>query len=86
MNELERFESLARRARSEPVPPLDVTARVLSQIGRIELRREVNLPLLAMSGLSVLAASIMVATVLNAWAPLMDPLAGLFSTLTLVVP
>lgn len=85
MNELERFESLARRARNEPVPRVDVTARVLSRIGRTELRRAVDMPLLAMSGLSVMAASILLAMVLNAWAPLMDPLAGLFSSLTLVM-
>ena len=86
MNELKRFERLARRARRQPVPRVDVTARVLARLRRIEARREVNVPLLAFSGLSVLAASIVLAVAVQAWAPLLDPMAGLFSPLTMMMP
>ena len=85
MSELERFEAAARCARSEPIPRLDVTARVLARIRRIEASRQVDMPLVAMSGLSVLAASIMLTITIRAWTPLLDPMAGLFSSLTMVV-
>ena len=48
-------------------------------------RQEVDLPLLVISGLSMLAASLMVAVTLWAWAPLTDPLSNLFCSLTLVM-
>lgn len=85
MNELERFESLVRLARNEPVPRVNVTARVLGRIRQAELRSEVDLPLAAVCGLSLLAATIMVSTAMHLWAPLLDPLAGLFSNLNLVM-
>jgi len=90
MNELERFELLARAARSEPVPPLDVTARVLARIRPAEARRAQEppleeVPLLAASGLAALAATIMVVVAVDAWAPLVDPLAGLFTPLMMVM-
>lgn len=85
MNDLQRFESLARRARGEKAPAVDVTAKVLGRIRQLETRREVDLPLVAVCGLSLLAASILVATAIQLWAPLLDPMAGLFSSLNLVV-
>jgi hypothetical protein len=91
MNKLEQFELLASAARRERVPRLDVTARVLARIRPAEARRAGRLPLeevplLAVSGLSVLAATIVVVLAVDAWAPLVDPLAGLFTPLMMVMP
>ena len=85
MNELARFEAMARSARGELTPRLDVAARVLARIRRIETRREVDVPFLAVSGLSVLAASVMLMMAVEVWLPLVDPLAGLFNSLTMVM-
>ena len=85
MNTLEQFERLARTARIEPVPPLDVADRVLATLRRPAATPSEMLPLCLMAGLSVLAASIMVAVAADAWLPLLDPVAGLFQAITPVL-
>ena len=84
MNEWESFRRLAARARRDRPPRLDVTARVLGTIhGGEELRAE-RLSMLVLSGLSLVAASVVVALVIDAWLPLTDPLAGLFPWITVL--
>ena len=87
MNELERFESLARAARAEPAARLDVAARVHARIRRIETGRQATAvaALWVMSGLSVLAASVAIAAVAYSEALPWDPAAALFSPLTMVM-
>jgi len=78
MNHLDAFLLLASRARGEPAPAVDVSADVLRRIRAMGPRRDVELPLLVFSGVSLLAATIVVAVAVSLWAPLADPLAGLF--------
>jgi len=85
MNELERFARLAARARLERVPCLDVTGGVLRRIRLAGVARDGNLPLWVVAGVSVLAASVVLFFALDAWGPMTDPLATLFSPLTMVV-
>ncbi len=86
MKSLEQFENLARAARAEPVPAIDVTARVMSRLrSGVRPRRWEDLPLWVMAGISALAAAVMVSVVLDEWLPMLDPLAGLFQPLTLVL-
>ena len=85
MNELPRFEALAARARKEMPPQVHVVAGVLCDIGRGVFPQAWTRPLLVGSGLSALAASIMLLLAVEAWASLADPLLNLFDTLTLVM-
>jgi hypothetical protein len=85
MNVLERFAQLASRARSEPVPPLDVCPSVIRDIGRFRRPAGSEPALMLSAAVSVLAASIVVMIVWDAWAPLHDPLAGILEPLDLVL-
>lgn len=85
MNRDERFEAWAARARQETVPSVDVVAGVVHRIQAGSPRRESDMPWYVCSGLSVLAASVMLVVALDSWQSLTDPLAGLFSSLTMVM-
>lgn len=85
MNELERFERLASQARGDPVPPIDVAARVVRDLRSGVSRGEPSGPLWVLSGLSVVAALIVSAVAIESWSALTDPLAGLFYPLTMVM-
>lgn len=84
MNRMERFEQLARRARREPVPPLDVAPRVLTALQCAE-PAPASVPMFAFAGLSLLAASVMVAWGINALLAISDPLGSLFYPFALVI-
>jgi len=85
MNDLEKLLWLASRARREPIPPVDVSARVLARLRAPVERPASGLPLLAFSGLAAVAASIVLVIALESWSALSDPLAGLLSPLTMVM-
>ena len=84
MNALERFEELARRARREAVPSLDVGGRVIASLRQAE-PVAASAPMFAFAGLSLAAASVMVALAVNALMTIADPLGSLFYSVTLVI-
>ena len=86
MSRFKRFETLCQNARAEKPPRIDVARPVLARIRQLDSRRDVDLPLVALSTASVLAASIVVVVTLRAWAPLLDPLSGIFASLSMVMP
>jgi hypothetical protein len=85
MKEESLFDAWAARARREPAPPADVVAGVLRRIQASPPRREVDWLWLTSGAISVLAASAMLMLALQRWESLTDPLAGMFSALTLVL-
>ena len=84
MNELDRFQQLAAAARAERVPSIDVKAQVLRGIRGAVARRGMNGPLVLVSGLSLLAASITAAVAMEMWQEL-NPLALFFDSLSMVM-
>jgi len=84
MTDFETFQRLARAARQEPVPRLDVAARVLRTVRAAERPREVELPLLLFSALSVVAASIVCVLAVRAWSPA-DPVSDLVQLTTVML-
>jgi len=86
MKALERFAQLARIARDEPVPAIDVAAAVLRDLrSGAAPRRLDDIPLWMAAAISLLAASVMIAVALESCLPLVEPLAELFQPLTLVL-
>lgn len=89
MNGWQRFEELARRARGEPIPPIEITARVMAALvlrPAVALRPERNWPLAVLAGLSILAASIMMAVTIDTWSWLLDPPASVLQPLSWILP
>jgi len=84
MNRMQRFEQLAVLARQEPVPPLDVAPRVLATLEQAE-PLAASASMFAFAGLSLLAASVMVAWAVDALLSLSDPLSSLFYPLAMVL-
>ncbi len=85
MNDLEKLALLAARARREAVPHVDVSACVLARLRRGDEPSLPGWPLLAVSGLSAVAASIVLFVAVQGWFALGDPLASLLSPLTMVM-
>ena len=85
MSRESQFEGWAARARQEAAPRLNIAASVLQRIYTSPRRRETDVPWLVLSGLSALAASVMLAVTVDCWQSLTDPMAGLFTSLTLVM-
>jgi len=85
MNELERFERLTERARREPIPPIDVTAQVMRDVGRSVQRPGPDVPMWIMSAASVAAAVAVMVIAFQTGAVFADPFAELFDPLTLVM-
>jgi hypothetical protein len=82
---LESFKILAAHAAREQVPELDVTAGVLRRIRAARPQRELEMPWLIFSGVSLAAAAVVLMVAVQSWAPLVDPLSGLFDPLTMVI-
>lgn len=85
MTRWERFRELAAAARSEPVPPLDVTARVLAALREPDRPKEPWLAWLAMTGASLASAGILLAWAVEGWVSLTDPLSVWFASLLVVL-
>jgi len=83
--ELERFERLAAKARREPIPPVDVSDRVLQSIRPGVRRSEPEAPLWIMSGVSVAAALVVLAVAVGSGAVAPDPMSEMFQPLTMVM-
>jgi len=85
VNDLEKLAWLGSRAHAEAVPRLDVSGRVLARLCRQAERPPLVLPFLVLTGLSAVAASIVLAIAFEGWSALGDPLAGLINPLTMVM-
>ena len=86
MNSLQRFEYLAERARGEQAPALDVSWQVMRAIRVSPPQFELHRPLLAAAaGLSLVAASAVLALAVENWLTWSDPLSGFISSVTLVL-
>lgn len=85
MNHEAKFAAWAARAAEESPPRLDVAAGVLERIEARPARREFELPWTLFSTVAVLAASLVLVVALDRWQSLTDPLATMFSALTLVM-
>lgn len=86
MKSLDEFERLARTARAEPVPAIDVSGSVLRRLRTVAVpRRWDRMSMWIAAGISVMAASAVISLVLDEWLPMVDPLAGLFQSMTLVM-
>jgi hypothetical protein len=86
MNALQRFEQLARRAGGERAPALDISQRVLRAIQAPRPRFEMYRPVLAAAaGLSLVAASAILAFAVQDWLTWNDPMSGLIQSFTLVL-
>jgi hypothetical protein len=85
MNRWEHFETLAARARDETGPRIDVTARVMDQLRRRAVAPAADWPLRLFSALSAAAAATVLVLAVQSWMVAVDPLNGLFDTLTMVM-
>jgi hypothetical protein len=86
MNRLQQFEQLARQARAERGPALDVSRRVRWAIAASRPRFEMYRPVLAAAaGLSLVAASAILAFAVQDWLAWTDPMSGLIQSFTLVL-
>ena len=86
MNNLERFEHLARRASEDRPPSIDIARQVMQRVA-IENRATVATTrvLAACCAVSTVAALIMVAVTVWSWTSWTDPLGQMFAqTLTVV--
>jgi len=83
----DRFEQLARKARLETIPPLDVAPAVTAALRkRAGVAPPLASPLLAvLAGLSILAASVMMAVSADAWTLLIEPPTSLLGPLSWVL-
>jgi hypothetical protein len=80
------FERLARRARGEPAPRVNVTGRVMAAIRRSSYRvARVDSPMLVFAGAALAAAALVAVWALPAWDSVHDPLVALFKPLSLVL-
>ncbi len=85
MNNFEAFEQQAAAARDEPVPPIDVSARVVRSLRYANGRASFERSMAVWAGLSVVAASLVFVLAFNAWTSITDPMSGLFDSLTMVM-
>jgi hypothetical protein len=79
------FRQFAEAARSEPVPAIDVTARVLHRLNDVQPSRGGDAPLWLATVLSLAAAALVMTLVgyQEAWS--VDPLADLFQPFVAVM-
>ena len=85
MNHWGHFETLAARAHDETGPCIDVTAGVLDDLRRGAVTPAADWPLCLFSGLSAAAAVMVLVMAIQSWTAAVDPLSGLFDTLTMVM-
>lgn len=86
MTSLSDFERLARAARSQRVPHVNVTKQVLARIRRSGYPiARVDSPALVFAGAALAAAALVAIWALPAWDAVHDPLVALFKPLSLVL-
>lgn len=83
---LSRFERLAAEARTEPIPPIDVSARVMQTVRRRAAPATTDWPMWMSAGLSVAAAVVVMLIALQSGALTSDPFVELVSHLPPVIP
>ncbi|HQU45332.1 MAG TPA: hypothetical protein PK867_21125 [Pirellulales bacterium] len=95
MSDLNQFERLAKAARTERAPRIDVAARVAASVDAFECRRGslraagylgmgADSPLLAFAGLSLAAALLVGMFALPCWESLEDPLVAFCKPLSAI--
>jgi len=84
MNNLDAFQKLAAQAGRDTPPEIDVTGRVLDSLRSTRSLPE-ELPMLAFTGLSMAAASVVGFFAYQAWVAAQDPFVGFFTSLTMVM-
>lgn len=90
MSDLKRFERLAKAAREERAPRMDVTARVVETIETFPYRPAVyravlaDSPLLAFAGFSLAAAVLVGMLALPCWESVQDPLVAFCKPLSAI--
>lgn len=89
MSDLNQFERLAKAARDERTPRIDVAARVAATVNMIERERAAyraagNSPLLVFAGLSLAAAALVGILALPCWESLQDPLVAFCKPLSAI--
>jgi len=84
MNNLDAFRKLAEQARRDMPPEIDVAGRVLDSLRSPRSLSE-EVPMLAFTGLSMAAASVVGFLAYQAWVAAQDPFAGFFTSLTMVM-
>jgi hypothetical protein len=82
---LNEFEGLARRARGDSPPPVDVTAGVLRELRTAAPRRLGDGVMWAIGGAALLAACVTLVLGIGTYETLTDPLAGLLEPLSVVL-
>ena len=85
MQPLDRFEQLARVARADRAPAVDIAGAVLGKLSVRSPRRYETASMVLFAALAAIAASIAVGVAAEAWEAIADPLAGLYPLLTLVI-
>lgn len=83
MNELDRFEHLARAARREGAPQVDVTEAVLRRLRDRPMRADASMAVVAAA--SSVAAAVTAAAAVQAWQGWQDPLVGLLCSMNTVL-
>jgi hypothetical protein len=83
---LSQFERLAEKARAAPIPPVDVSRRVVQTVRRRAAPASTDWPLWVSAGLSVAAAVFVMLFALQSGAFTTDPFVELVSQLTPVIP
>jgi len=83
---LDHFERLADQARNEPIPPIDISARVMETVRRRAAPLSTDWPMWIAAGLSVAAAVVVMLIALRSGAFTSDPFVELVSHLPPVMP
>ena len=83
MNEEELLRTLARSARKEPLPPVDISGPVLHDIRAY--RRKIDPPMAVMAGLSAVAAAIVLFYSTGLWSAWQDPMTAMLLSNTPVL-
>jgi hypothetical protein len=83
MNDEELLKTLARSAKTEPPPAVNVAGPVLRRIQ--DLRRNADSPLIWMAGLSAAAAAILLVYSVGLWSAWRDPMTELLLSTTPVL-
>ena len=86
MTSLSDFARLARAARNESVPHINVTKQVLARIRRSGYPvARIDSPMLVFAGAALAAAALVAIWALPAWDDVHDPLVALFKPLSMVL-
>ena len=86
MDAIKIIENLAKKARQETPPQVDVSKTVMLEIGILRQETAGFLPLEFFAGISAVAASIIMFFSIHAWQYIVNPLVQLFVPFQEVLP